>query len=116
MENKTDNLNPQQSLELITNMIRQTQGNVSGSSFYFLLWGWVITLCNFGMYYFLNFTEYQRYAPIVWTLCIPAWIVTMIYGSNNYHPRGLTGIQVGTFGGPQKTNCGTKDRPRATVV
>lgn len=81
MENKTDNLNPQQSLELITNMIRQTQGNVSGSSFYFLLWGWVITLCNFGMYYFLNFTEYQRYAPIVWTLCIPAWIVTMIYGS-----------------------------------
>ena len=33
------------------------------------------------MYCFFNFTEFQRYAPIVWTLCIPAWIITMIYGS-----------------------------------
>ena len=81
MENKNDNLNAQQSLDLITNMIRQTQGNVSGSSFYFLLWGWVITICNFGMYSILNFTEFPKYAPIVWTLCIPAWIVSMIYGS-----------------------------------
>lgn len=81
MENKNDNLNAQQSLDLITNMIRQTQGNVSGSSFYFLLWGWVITICNFGMYAILNFTEFPQYAPIVWTLCIPAWIVSMIYGS-----------------------------------
>lgn len=83
METKNDNLSAQQSLELITSMIRETQGNASRNSFYFLLWGWVIAVCNFGMYSILNFTEFQRYAPIVWTLCIPAWIVTMIYGSKH---------------------------------
>lgn len=89
MENKNDNLNAQQSLELITNMIRQTQGNVSGSSFYFLLWGWVITICNFGMYGLLKITT-PPYAAIVWTLCIPAWIITMIYGAKQDKSRPLT--------------------------
>jgi len=89
MENKNDNLNAQQSLELITNMIRQTQGNVSSSSFYFLLWGWVITICNFGMYTLMKFTT-PAYAAIVWTLCIPAWIITMIYGNKQDKSRPLT--------------------------
>lgn len=87
MENKTDNLNPQQSLELITNMIRQTQGTVSGSSFYFLLWGWVITLCNFGMYLFLRFSQFE-YPYAVWLLTIPAWIITMFYGNKQDGSRG----------------------------
>lgn len=87
MENKTDNLNPQQSLELITNMIRQTQGNVSGSSFYFLLWGWVITLCNFGMYLFLRFSQFE-YPYAVWLLTIPAWIITMFYGNKQDASHG----------------------------
>lgn len=89
MENKTDNLNPQQSLELITSMIRQTQGNASGSSFYFLLWGWVITLCNFGMYFMLRFTQFE-YPYLVWTLAIPAWIITMFYGNKQDESRGST--------------------------
>lgn len=89
METKTDNLNPQQSLELITNMIRQTQGNASGSSFYFLLWGWVITLCNFGMYFMLRFTQFE-YPYLVWTLAIPAWIITMFYGNKQDESRGST--------------------------
>jgi hypothetical protein len=89
METKTDNLNPQQSLELITNMIRQTQGNARGSSFYFLLWGWVITLCNFGMYFMLRFTQFE-YPYLVWTLAIPAWIITMFYGNKQDESRGST--------------------------
>lgn len=89
MENKNDNLDAQQSLDLITNMIRQTQGNVSDSSFYFLLWGWVITICNFGMYGLMKFFS-PAYAAIVWTLCIPAWIATMIYGNKQDKSRTVT--------------------------
>jgi hypothetical protein len=89
METKNDNLNPQQSLDLITSMIRQTQGNASESSFYFLLWGWVITLCNFGMYFMLRFTEFE-YPYLVWTLAIPAWIITMFYGNKQDASRGVT--------------------------
>jgi hypothetical protein len=89
METNQDKLNPEQSLELITSMINQVKGNIRNSSFYFLLWGWVITFCNLGMYYFFKFTEYQNYAPMVWTLCIPAWIITMIYGSRQEKKAGV---------------------------
>lgn len=80
METKNDNLSAQQSLDLIATMISQAKGKVHNSSFYFLLWGWVIAICNFGMFYILRFTEFPNYAPIVWLACIPAWIITMIYG------------------------------------
>lgn len=89
MENKNDNLNAQQSLDLIASMIRQTQGNVSSSSFYFLLWGWVITICNFGMYILMQYYA-PKYAAIVWTLCIPAWIITMIYGNKQDKSKAMT--------------------------
>lgn len=83
METKHDNLNPQQSLEIISTMINQVKGNIRSSSFYFLLWGWVIT------FYFFKYTEYQRQAPLVWTLCIPAWIITMIYASRQEKKAGV---------------------------
>lgn len=81
MDTKNESLSAQESLSLIESMIREAKGTVSNSSFYFLVWGWVIALCNFGMYYILNYTQTPQYAPMVWLLCIPAWIVTMIFGS-----------------------------------
>ncbi len=80
METKNDNLSPQQSLDLISSMINQAKGNVGRSSFYFLLWGWLIAFCNFGMYIVLKFTDYEEYAPSVWLLCIPAWAISAMYG------------------------------------
>ena len=82
METKNDNLSAQESIDLITNMINQAKGNAGRSSFYFLIWGWAIAICNFGMYGMLKFSDYPSYAPIVWMLCIPTWIVTIIYGRN----------------------------------
>lgn len=79
MSNSEENLSAQQSLDIITSMIRQAQGRVSGNSFYFLLWGWCISLANFGMFGLMRFTDYP-YPYVVWLIAIPAWIVTMIYG------------------------------------
>lgn len=91
MKPENDNLSPQQSLDLISQMIQQTQGNISSASFYFLLWGWVTTVCNFGMYYIMKFTSYpDQNAALVWTLCIPAWIVTMIRSSRFDKSRTVT--------------------------
>jgi hypothetical protein len=73
-------LTPQQSLDIIGKMIAQAQGKVQRSSFHFLLWGWVITLANFGMYFILTFTTYPQYAPLVWLITIPAWIISFFYG------------------------------------
>lgn len=69
METKNEPLSAQQSLALIESMIKQAKGKVSDNSFYFLVWGWVIALCNFAMYYIMKFTPYPNYAPAVSRLC-----------------------------------------------
>jgi hypothetical protein len=88
MKNKSDNLSPQQSLEIISQMIQQAQGNISKNSFYFLLWGWVIAIANFGMYSIVKFTPYPKYAPLMWFLSIPAWIATVIYANKHAKEQG----------------------------
>lgn len=89
METQDEKISPEQSLAIIEGMIQQAKGRVSNSSFYFLLWGWVITLCNFAMYYIMAYTGYGQYAPAVWMLCIPAWVVTMIYGGRQGRSTGV---------------------------
>lgn len=89
METNDDRLSAQQSLALIESMIRQAKGKASGNSFYFLLWGWVIAVCNFGMYILMKFSPYPSYAPAVWILIIPAWVITIIYGARQGRNRGI---------------------------
>ncbi len=72
-------LDPQQSLALITGMIRQAQGKMQKNSFYFLLWGWAIAFAYLGMYVLMVFSDYEH-PYVVWLIIIPAWIATMIYG------------------------------------
>lgn len=79
MNSTEENLSAEQSLDLITSMIRRAQGKVSGNSFHFILWGWCITLANFGMYSLYKFTDYP-YPYMVWLITIPAWVGSMWYG------------------------------------
>ena len=69
---------PHESLEIITRMIKQAQGNVKKSSFHFLLWGWVVVIANLGMFA-LTQLDYSR-PYLIWLICIPAWITSMFYG------------------------------------
>lgn len=79
MNHQEELFNPQQSLQVIQNMIQQAQGRMQKNSFYFLLWGWAIALAYFGMYGIMKFTNYEH-PYIVWTISIPAWIITLFYG------------------------------------
>lgn len=79
MENKNENLNPQQSLDLITSMIREARGNMQKSGFYFLLWGWTIVIANLGVYIMLEFTNVEK-PFFMFAITIPAAIISMIYG------------------------------------
>lgn len=74
-------LSNQESLALITQMINQSKQNYKKSSFYFLLWGWVVLVADLGHYYLAEFTSYP-YPYIVWLISIPAWIACAIYGSH----------------------------------
>ena len=72
METNDKNLTTEESLDLITSMINQAQGNVKDVSKFFLLWGWVVILANVIMYV-LMLMEYPR-PYLAWLLVIPAWI------------------------------------------
>lgn len=89
MSHSDENLSAQQSLDLITTMIRQAQGKVSGNSFYFILWGWCIAIANFGMYGLITFTEYP-YPDAVWLIIIPAWALSFWYGRRNSRQQGAS--------------------------
>jgi hypothetical protein len=78
MANTSEQFTAEQSLDLISGMIRQAKGNVSYNSKYFLLWGWCIALADLGMYALMRFTEYPR-PYLVWLISIPAIIVTIIF-------------------------------------
>lgn len=71
-------LKPEESLQIIEKMIQRTKGNLHDSSFYFLLWGWIILIANIGQLV-LNYINYDK-PYFIWFLIIPGIIATWIYG------------------------------------
>jgi hypothetical protein len=76
MKTEEELLTAQQSIDIITSMIRQAKGKAKQNSFYFLFWGWIVVVANLGMF-ILTKLEYSM-PYIIWTITIPAWIYTMI--------------------------------------
>lgn len=77
-------LNPEESLQLISSMIRQAKGNVSHGSKYFLLWGWCIALAHLGTYFLTVYTDYPR-PYIIWLITLPAVAVTIFMTIRDDH-------------------------------
>lgn len=78
MKTESENLSAQESLDIITAMIRQAKGNAKQNGFHFLMWGWVIVLANFGMYTLTRL--HYPYPYIVWVITVPAWIISFYVG------------------------------------
>lgn len=79
MENSKE-LNPTESLNLISEAIHKTKENIKGQSFYYIMWGWIITLASFSHYILASFTGFKmQYLP--WLILIPlGWILSIAYG------------------------------------
>lgn len=74
-------LTESESLEIITTMISRAQNNYQrGGSFYFLMWGWLISLANLAFYYLADFTTYEH-PYLVWLLTFPGAVISVIYGA-----------------------------------
>ncbi|CAN5319172.1 hypothetical protein BH09BAC3_BH09BAC3_11870 [soil metagenome] len=71
-------LTPQESLEVITSMIREAKGNVQKSSFYFLLWGWTIVIANLGVFILIRFTDVKN-PHLIFSITIVSAIISIIY-------------------------------------
>jgi hypothetical protein len=81
MEN---NFSPQQSLDLIQEMISKTKANLGENSIYFLLWGWVTFLAIIGQF-FLKVVLGNEHHYLVWLLTIPTAIMTIIYSARRHN-------------------------------
>jgi hypothetical protein len=75
METPSENLSAQESLSLITAMIREAQTHIKRNSFYFLFWGWVIVVANLSVFV-LDIVGF-RHPYAAWLITIPAWIITL---------------------------------------
>jgi hypothetical protein len=78
MKADSENLTAQQSLDIITTMIRQAKGKVQKNGFHFLLWGWVVVIANLGMYTLARLD--YAYPWAIWAITIPAWIISLYKG------------------------------------
>lgn len=79
MEKDEKVLKPEESLQIIERMIQRTKGNFHDSSFYFLLWGWIILIGSAGQIILDRFTDFTK-PYLIWLIIIPGIIANIIYG------------------------------------
>jgi hypothetical protein len=76
MEEK--DISPQESLDIIKNMINRTQRQFNDDSFYYMMWGWLVFIASI-----THFTLIQleiKHAYYVWALMPIGGIVSGLYG------------------------------------
>jgi len=61
MTTAENTLTPQESLALIAETISKTRDNIKVNSFYFLLWGWLVSLASFGFFILQHYTGFAYY-------------------------------------------------------
>jgi hypothetical protein len=80
MENHEKEFTPEESLQLISQIIAKTRRNIKISSFYFILWGWITVFSSLTCFFLIKYmvsTHQCRYINIgAWM----AWIVPAFIG------------------------------------
>lgn len=88
MKTEDETLSTQESLAIITEMIKQAKGNAMGNSVYFLLWGTVVAIANLGMFTLIQLN--YRHPYIVWLIALPAWFITIYIAYRHSKKAGVT--------------------------
>src|ERR1700733_3404942 len=76
-------LSPQESLQLITDVIAMTKENIKQNSFPFLLWGWLIAIASFSFFFLQQYTSTHFYFLPFPVLAIIGVITTIIFYRKN---------------------------------
>jgi cytochrome c oxidase subunit IV len=83
MEETERSLNPEQSLQIITDAIERTKDNIKAQSTCFLLWGWFIAAASFIFYFLHQFTSFRFYF-LPFPILVTAGIVyTILFSRRN---------------------------------
>ncbi|MFN8242668.1 MAG: hypothetical protein U0X40_01330 [Ferruginibacter sp.] len=74
-----ENFSPQDSLQLIQNMIDKTKDDMGDNAIHFLLWGWTIFAACVGQFVLKNVFGFEKHY-LVWWIIIPTMIAAVIIG------------------------------------
>ena len=69
-----ERITPEQSLQLITNMINKAKNRFGENGHLYLLWGWAVLICSLAQFILINVIKYEHHY-IVW---FSMWLV-LIY-------------------------------------
>ena len=73
-----ERISPEQSLQLIGNMINTAKGRFSENGHLYLLWGWTIFVCSLAQFILMEFVKFEHHY-IVWSVTWLVFIYQMIY-------------------------------------
>jgi hypothetical protein len=75
-----ENFTPQESISLIQSMINKTKKDLSDSSIYFLVWGWITLIACTGQFVLKHIFDYEKHY-LVWWLVVVGIIFSAWYGT-----------------------------------
>lgn len=81
MKTKKKNLSPEESLSLISEMINNVKGEYKQNAFYFLFWGWLITLACITHFVGITFLVHNEWYDKIGLLSFINWSVYIIIGA-----------------------------------
>ena len=82
------NLSPGESLKLIIEAINKTKENFKENSFYFMLWGWLISLASFSFFVLHKYTTFKYYFIPFPVLASAGIVITLtwFFKTKSAHP------------------------------
>jgi len=75
-----ENFTPQESIHLIQSMISKTKKDLSDSSIYFLVWGWITLIACTGQFVLKHIFDYEKHY-LVWWLVVVGIVFSAWYGT-----------------------------------
>ena len=88
-----ENLSPEQSLQLIQNMISKTKQDISDNSIYFLVWGWITFIGFIGEFLLKNIVKYEQHYQVWWLVVVG--IVFSVYNGIKHGKKQKVKTYVG---------------------
>jgi len=80
MENVEKEFTPEESLQLISQIITRTRRNIKVSGFFFILWGWVIVFSSLACFFIIKYLCYVHLYKYVNLGAWMSWIIPVIIG------------------------------------
>jgi hypothetical protein len=96
-------LTPEESLQLITKTIASIKENYKKDNYYFILWGWIVSLASVSQFAMLrilismkSYENLNLYSFLIWGILIGVGIILQYYHIFGKEPRIIT-TQLGKF-------------------